>query len=158
MNYIDRLTRGLLHHHLLLRSAAQRTRRVGLSAKPLHGSGNCCLVGRKCLTDGGIVVHVLRHHLQHLRKIHQSDKRRIESLLLRRIGECRSGQSLIVLQPIVDIQNLLRIRRGCRDLGEQGIRIERYRRQQLVQLLRSGWRSLCREKGTEVWGNHQRDQ
>jgi hypothetical protein len=53
---------------------------------------------------------VLRHHLQHLRKIHQRNERRIESLLLCRVGERRAGQPLIVLQPVIDIQNLLRIR------------------------------------------------
>jgi hypothetical protein len=55
-----------------------------------HGRG-----GRK--PDGGIVVHMLRHHFQHLGKIHQPDERRIESLLLCRINERRARLPLIVL-------------------------------------------------------------
>jgi len=51
--------------------------------------------GRK--PDGGIVVHMLRHHFQHLGKIHQPDERRIESLLLCRINERRARLPLIVL-------------------------------------------------------------
>jgi hypothetical protein len=39
------------------------------------------LIGQKRLPDGGVIVHVIRHHLQHLRKIYQRDERWIESLL-----------------------------------------------------------------------------
>ena len=86
MNYIDRLTRGLLHQHLLLCSVAQRARRIRLGTEPLHRRGNRSLVSRKCLPDGGVIIDVLRHHLQHLREIHQREERRIESLLLGRVG------------------------------------------------------------------------
>jgi hypothetical protein len=40
---------------------------------------------------------MLRHHFQHLGKIHQPDERRIESLLLCRINERRARLPLIVL-------------------------------------------------------------
>lgn len=101
---------------------------------------------------------MLRHHFEHLRKIHQRDERRIESLLLSRVGQRRARQPGICLQPVIYIQNFLWICRGSGDLGKQGIRIERDRGQQLVQLLRGGWSSLRCEEGTEVRGNHERNQ
>jgi hypothetical protein len=86
LNYVNRLTRGLLHQYLLLCSVAQRARRIRLGTEPLHRGGNRSLVSRKCLPDGGVIIDVLRHHLQHLREIHQREERRIESLLLGRVG------------------------------------------------------------------------
>jgi hypothetical protein len=39
------------------------------------------------LPDRRVIVDMLRHHFQHLRKICQRDKRRIKSLLLCGIGK-----------------------------------------------------------------------
>jgi hypothetical protein len=55
---------------------------------------------------------VLRHHFEHLRKIHQRDEGRVESLLLRCVGERSSGEARILREPVVDVEYLLRIR-GC---------------------------------------------
>jgi hypothetical protein len=85
---------------------------------------------------------MLRHYRQHFGKSYQRDKCRIESLLLCRIGKCRTSQTLVVLQPIINIQNFLGIgRRGC-NLREQRIRIKSNRSQQLIQLLVRQWRGL----------------
>jgi hypothetical protein len=62
------------------------------------------------LPDCGIIVDVLSHHVEHLRKVHQRDECRIESLLFCRIGERGARQAGIRLQPGVDIQDLLRVR------------------------------------------------
>jgi hypothetical protein len=124
LNYIDCLACGLLHQHLLLCRASQRSRRICLVPEPLNRGGDRSLVSRKRLADGGIVINVLRHHLQHLRKIHQRDKCRIESLLLCRVGQCSARKPQVVLKPILDIQNFLRIRRGGGDLGKQGVRVK----------------------------------
>jgi hypothetical protein len=87
------------------------------------------------LSDGRIVVNVLGHHLHNARKGSQRDECGIEALLLRRIGKRLSRQRLVVRQPTGEVQNLLRAGRRRRDLREQGVGIERYGRQQLVELL-----------------------
>ncbi len=132
LNYIDGLTSLLLYFHLLLRICAQRARRIGLGAQPLNRSRDGCLICGECLSNGGVIVNVLRHHIQHGRKIYQRDKRRIESRLLRRIGQRGTCHAGIVLKPVGNIQNFLRIggRRG--DLRKKGIGIQSYRGQQLI--------------------------
>jgi hypothetical protein len=80
------LSRCLLHFYLLLRITAKRTGGISLSSQPLNRVRDRRLIRRKCLPDGGIIVDMLRHHIQHIRKINQCDKCRIESLLLRCIG------------------------------------------------------------------------
>jgi hypothetical protein len=79
------------------------------------------------MPNGGIIVDVLRHHLQHLRKIYQCDKRGIESLLLRRVRQLSPVQIKVLLQPVINIKNLLRIRRSSSDLRQQRIGIKRDR-------------------------------
>jgi hypothetical protein len=123
-----------LYRHGLLRIAAQRARCVGLSAQALNGVGNCRLIGRESIPDCGVIVNVLRHHVEDLRKIYECDECGIETLLLRGIGEGRSGQVRICPEPIVNIQDLLRIRRSCHDLRQQRVGIQCDRRQQLIQL------------------------
>jgi hypothetical protein len=81
------LTSGLLHFHFLLLIAAQRASFVCLRPQPLNRGCNRFLIRQKRVPDRGIIVDVLRHHLQHLRKIHQRDECRIESLLLRCVGQ-----------------------------------------------------------------------
>jgi hypothetical protein len=49
------------------------------------------------LANGREVVNVFRHHVQHVWKIHQRNKRRVETLRLRCIRKCRALQSLILL-------------------------------------------------------------
>jgi hypothetical protein len=127
---------------LLLLTAAQSARVVCLGPQTLDRSRDRTLIRRECIADGRVVVDVLRHHIQHLRKIDQRYKCRIKSLLLSRIGQCRARQRRILRQPVVYIQNFLRIRRGCRDLRKQRIGIKRNRRQQLIQFFRGRNRVL----------------
>lgn len=87
LNHINGLAWRLLYLHRLLRVASQRPSSISLCAQPLNGVRDGGLIVRERLTDGRVVVDVLSHHLEDLRKIHKSDERRIESLLLRRVGE-----------------------------------------------------------------------
>jgi len=116
------------------------------------------LIGRKGLPDRGIIVNVLRHHIQHLRKTGQRDKRRIESLFLCCVGERRSFEVRILLQPVIHIDNFLWIGRcGC-DLSQQRIGVKRNRSQQLIQLLCSGRGCLGCDKENRILGNHHGHQ
>ena len=140
LNHINRLPRRLLCGHGLLRIAAQRACCVGLTAQTLNGICDSCLVRREGIPDRGIVVDVLRHHLENLREIYECDECRIETLLLRRIREGRSSQVWICRQPIVNVEDLLRVGRSRHDLRQQRVWIKRDGRQQLIQLL---WRKRC---------------
>jgi hypothetical protein len=119
-----------------LRSAFQSSRVIGLIPQPLDRVGDGSLIRGKCSPDGGIVVDVLRHHLQDLRETRQRDKCWIEALLLGRVRERRPRQSGVLHQPVVNIQNFLGIGRSRSDLRQQRIGIKRDRSQQLVKLLR----------------------
>ena len=141
LDYVDRLTRGLLHFDLKLGVTAQGARGIGLGAQALNRSGNRRLVRQECVADGGVIVDVLRHHSYDLGKIHQRDKRRVEPLRLCRVGERGAGEVGILLQPVVNIENFLWICAGSGDLREKGIRIEGDRCKQLVQFFGSGRRN-----------------
>jgi hypothetical protein len=158
LDHVDGRATGLLHLYGLLLIAAQVARVVGLSAQALNRGGHRSLVRRKRLADGGVIVDVLGHHLQDLRKINEGDERGIEPLLRGGICERSAGEIEVLLQPVIHVEDFLRIRGGGGDLGEQGIRIERYRGQQLVQLGRSGERVLRRKNGREVLQNERGDQ
>ncbi len=107
LDHIDGL-RTLLDNNCLLWRGLQRPRRIGLCAQPLDSFRNTCLVCRHGLTDGGIVIDIFGHHLQHARKLHQRNKCRIKSLLLRRLAELIAAQSRIVGEPVIHVQDLLR--------------------------------------------------
>jgi hypothetical protein len=151
LDYVDRLTRGLLHFDLKLGVTAQGARGIGLGAQALNRSRNRRLVRQKCVSDGGVIVDVLGHHGYDLGKIRQRDKCRIESLRLCRVGERGAGEIGILLQPVVNIENFLWICAGRGDLREKGIGIEGDRCEQLVQFFGSGrGRVLRAEQRYEV--------
>jgi hypothetical protein len=125
LNDVYGLTRGLLHLNLLLLIAAQSSRRVGLRAQALDGGGDFGLIGRNRLPDRRVVIDVLRHHLEHGRKGDQRDECRVKSLRLGTIGERSAGEALVIDEPVVDVENLLGISGGRRDLSEERVRIER---------------------------------
>jgi hypothetical protein len=126
LNYVNRLTGGLLHVHLELRIRAQRAGSICLGAQSLNRVGDGRLVSGKCDADGSVIVDVLRHHGDDLREIHQRDERRIESRCLRSIGQRGAGEVGILDQPIINVENFLRIRAGGGDLSQQRIGIERH--------------------------------
>jgi hypothetical protein len=75
------------------------------------------LVGHHRRANRGVVINILRHHLDDLRKPNQSYKRGVESLLLGGGGQLGNGEILVLGQPIIDVQNFLGIGGRCRDLG-----------------------------------------
>jgi hypothetical protein len=117
--HIDSLRACPLHNNRLLRVRAQSSRGISLGAKALDGIGNRGLICRHGLANRCIVVDIVRHHLQDVRKMHQSNESRIKSLLLRGIAERIAGKPRIVGEPIIDVENFLRVRGGGCNLREQ---------------------------------------
>jgi hypothetical protein len=70
---------------LQLGAAPQSPRCISLRPQSLNRVHHRSFIGRERLSDGGIVVDVLRHHVQNLREANQRDECRVEILLLRRI-------------------------------------------------------------------------
>jgi hypothetical protein len=152
---LNRIVRTRLHLNLLLRRAAQRPRVIRLCPQPLDRLRNHILVGQHGRTNGGIVVDVLRHHLHHRRESRQRDKGRIEPLLLRPRRQLRQGFIAVLRQPVIEVENLLRIGSSRGDLCQKGIGIKRDRRQQLIQLLR---RRRRRHLRLEIRSHASKDQ
>jgi hypothetical protein len=123
LNYVDRLATRLLHLHLLLLIAAQVPCGIRLVPQSLDRGTHRSLIRRKRLPNGGIVINVLRHHVKHVWEVYKCNKCRIKSLLFRRIGERRTLQTRIRLQPVRDVQNFLRIRRSGCNLRQKRIRV-----------------------------------
>jgi hypothetical protein len=146
LNYIDGLARILLHLDHLLRRATQRAGCVGLSPQPLNRCWYLVLIRRHRRPDGGVVVNILRHHLQNIGEADKGNKCRVEALLLGSGGQLREAEVMVLRQPVVHIQNLLRIRGRGSDLGEKGIGVESDGSQQLIQLLRRRRRRSLRLK------------
>ena len=155
LNHINRLPPRLLYRHRLLRIAAQRACRIGLTAQALNGICDSRLIRREGISDRGVVVDVLRHHVDNLREIYECDECGVETLLLCRIGESCSRQVGVGRQPIVDVEDLLRVCRSCHDLRQQRVRIQCDRGQQLIQLFRTKRRRLCRQQWLESLQHYQ---
>jgi hypothetical protein len=125
----------ILHDDLLLRAAAQCSGAVGQLAQTLHRIHYRIWVRLECRSDRGVVVDILRHHREHLGKLDQRNECRIEALRLRRVGESVAAEPRILLQPVLGVENLLRIGASAGDLCQQRIRIERDRSKQLVEFV-----------------------
>jgi hypothetical protein len=116
LDHVDGPTPSLLHLDLLLRGAAQRTRCIGLGPQTLDGCRYLPLIRSDGRSDRGIVVDILRHHLDHVGKAHQRDECRIKPLLLGGGGQLRYRKVLVLPQPVGHIQNFLRVGGSSRDL------------------------------------------
>lgn len=116
--------RRLLHLYLHFRIAAQGARGVGLCTQPLHRGTDGGLIRSESRTDCGVIVHVLRHHVNHLRESNECYEGGIKPLGLRAIGQRSAGEVRIGLQPVINVQDFLRIGRGRSDLCQQRIRIK----------------------------------
>ena len=160
LDYVHRLSRGgLLHFHLIISVGAQCAGVISLRAQTLNRIGDGSLVGCERVADGAVVVDVLGHHGDDLRKIHQRDKCGIESGSLRRVSERSAGEIAVCLQPIIDVENFLWIGAGGGDLSQQSVGIERDRSQQLVQFVRSGRSLVLRaEQRDKVLRKYERDE
>jgi hypothetical protein len=136
-----------LEEDLLLTVAAKSAGGVGLLAQALDRIHDRALVGLEGLSDGGVIIDILRHHVEHLGKADQRQECGIKPLGLRRIGQSCALEARILVQPVLNVENLLRVGGGGGDLRQQGVGIEGNRREQLIEFLRSGKRRLRVQEG-----------
>ncbi len=138
----DDLSRALfLRHdgHLIVRR--ERTRLLRLEAKALDRVRHFLR-----LIDDGVAeiagpIEVVVQLLQHRRKAHHGFHRRVPVLRVRAGKVPVGGGGAVPLQPAMRLHDLQRIGGGRQQLGEQGVGIERDRRQQMLELrLREPWR------------------
>jgi len=96
------------------------------------------LIGLKCRANCSVIIDVIGHRVEYGWEGHEGYEGWIKALLLSRVGQSGSGKIAVLLHPIIGIDNLLRVSGGRANLREQGVRIERDRREQLFQLLAAG--------------------
>ena len=97
-----------------------------------------------CVKDILLSVHVriperrgpgqtLVHHGKHRRKLRESLYTGIPGLRIDRLGERVSLQIWVLLHPALSLHDFRRIGRGCKDLRDQGVRVQCDRCDQPVQ-------------------------
>jgi hypothetical protein len=106
----------VLEDDTLLWPALQCTGLISVLTQNLNCIHDGCLIRLKGSADRRVVIDVLRHHVDDLRKVHQGEERWIEALRLSRIHERLSAQPRILPEPAIDVKNLLRVGGGRRDL------------------------------------------
>ena len=79
-------------------------------------------------------VELVAHHAQHGRHGDERLHAGVPALLVQRRLQLVAGQSLVGARPAIGLHHLERIGRGHQDFGKQGVRIERDRREQLIEL------------------------
>jgi hypothetical protein len=82
-----------LHGNGLVLITLKRAPGISLLTQALHRVHDHALIRGESVADRGIVVDVLGHHVDDLRKIHQCNEGRIKALCLGSIGERLSSQA-----------------------------------------------------------------
>jgi hypothetical protein len=80
---------------------------------------------------GDVVIQALQNVGEH----HQGLYARVPILLLRGLGETRSGEAGTPLEPLISLHHFQRIRAGHHDLAQQRVRVERDGRHQVIELV-----------------------
>jgi hypothetical protein len=102
---------------------------IRLLAQGLNRRHHRFLVRFKCCSQRSVVINVDRHHVKHRRKAHERDEGWIESFRLRGVGQRCALQVRVLFQPVVCVDNLLRVGRSRTYLRKQCVGIERDRSQ-----------------------------
>jgi hypothetical protein len=94
----------------------------------LHGSHYIGLLGEKCVPEISRPLNITGHALQDFRSSGQRLHARVPILFCDRIGELLVFDRLVLRHPLLDLDNLERIRRSGQDVRQQLVGIKRNRR------------------------------
>ena len=132
-----------LNGHFLLRRRFQRPGGCRFAAQALHRRQAIRLLAQKGVAELLRPVELLRHHLEDARKRHQRFDARVPALPFQRLCQRIAFERCILRigHPARRHDDLERISGGRQDLDDQLVRIERDRRQDLVELL--GFERRC---------------
>jgi hypothetical protein len=120
--------------HLVGRLQVARVDR--LVAQALDGIEHARLVGDERLAELGGPAELHAHHVHRLRELHQCTDRRSEARRSRGSVQRLALEFGVLQQPVAGIEHLLRVRRCDQQLRQHGIRVQRDRREELLERLR----------------------
>src|SRR5579864_4334745 len=123
-------------NHVFLRRRRQFARLLGALPHTLYCIHHVLLLCKKRVAQIGRPRDVVIQPLQNIGKHYQSLNARVPILLLRGLGECRSVEAGITLEPLISLHYFQWIRTGYHDLAEQRVRIQRDGRHQVIELVR----------------------
>ena len=131
--------RAPLARHALLRRCVQVPCALRFGAHELYGGHDIRLLVvirvAQLRGPGKILVHVGKHGWELSQTLHA----RVPVLLVHFHTQRRTSQIWILLEKSLRLDNLRWISRSCKNLRNQCIRVERDRRNQLLQLFRRQW-------------------
>jgi len=99
------------------------------------------LLRQECISQIRCPLDVAGHALHHIRKRYQSLNTWVPRLLCHRIGQRFSCQILVLVHPLLKLDDLQRISGSSERLSQELIRIQSDRRNERIQFLR--WEFSC---------------
>jgi len=126
----------LFHNDLLLLGGLEVPRSLRLLPQPLHRSHHIFLLRKDSVSQLLCPVQLIVHHGQHIGEIDERFDARVPGLLLKGFGQLVSLETRICLYPARRLNYFERIRRGHKYLRQEIVRVERNRRNDLLQLFR----------------------
>ncbi len=132
----------VLGYHLL-GSRPQTSIRPCLRAHPLHRAHHIGLLSEERVPKVGRPADIVGQQVERIRKRDQRLDARVPILLAGGFHARRSLKLAVLAHPLMCLNDLQRIRAGGQHLAEQRVRVQRDRRDQVIQLVRrQKWRSL----------------
>ena len=120
-----------------LRGGVQFARLLRLLPQPLDRVHDFRLLGQEGVAEVGSPGNVVVEPFEDVRKDHQRLNAGVPILLLGGLCDGGTGKARIALRPLIRLHHLQRICGRHHDLAEQRIGVQRDRRHQILQLLRS---------------------
>ncbi len=126
---IDRLDRDDL-----LLGRPEVALRARLGAEPLDRGHDLFLLSEERVTELRRPIQLLAHHREHVGEVRERLDARVPGLLLELASLCFTGRTPASSHPPIGLDDLQGVRRRHQDLRQKRIRIERDRREQLIEL------------------------
>jgi hypothetical protein len=138
----------VVHRHDLLGSAVQPAVSPGPRAHVLHRVHHISLLGQERIPKISGPLDITGQQFKRVRKAYQGLDARVPVLPPGGVHKLRSLDVAVLPEPLLRRHNLQRIGACGQHLAEQRIRVQRNRRDQIIQLVRrQKWRRLLHVRG-----------